>query len=53
VTWDALKTVEAANAVSIEDARKRLGESDPWKDYAALRQGLTKAALEALKVPPT
>jgi bifunctional non-homologous end joining protein LigD len=53
VTWDALKTVEASNAVSIEDARKRLGESDPWKDYAALRQGLTKAALEALKVPPT
>jgi hypothetical protein len=50
VTWDALKKVEAANVVSIEDARRRLDEPDPWDGYAALRQGLTKAALEALGV---
>ena len=50
VTWEALKKAEAANVVSIEDARRRLDEPDPWAGYAALRQGLTKAALEALGV---
>jgi bifunctional non-homologous end joining protein LigD len=48
VAWKSLAGVAAANAITLEDAAARLREPDPWKDYAAVRQGLTAPALKAL-----
>jgi len=48
VTWPALARQSGANAVDIPTAMKRLGEPDPWKGYATLKQRLTKAALKAV-----
>ncbi|MPY73900.1 MAG: hypothetical protein GEU87_06545 [Alphaproteobacteria bacterium] len=53
VSWKQLDSAAAANEVTIENARKRLGDPDPWKDYGDVRQGLNAAALRALGVPPT
>jgi bifunctional non-homologous end joining protein LigD len=52
VTWTALDGVAAANAVTLDEARKRLREPDPWNGYAAVRQELTASALQALGIPP-
>lgn len=53
VSWKQLESAAAANAVAIGDARKRLGDPDPWKGYGDVRQGLNAAALRALGLPPT
>ena len=50
VTWPALARQPGANAVTVGTAMKRLGEPDPWKGYAKLKQRLTKAALKAVGV---
>ncbi|HKY94321.1 MAG TPA: DNA ligase D [Kiloniellales bacterium] len=50
VSWPALGRQPGANAVTIETAMKRLGEPDPWKGYAKLKQRLSKAALKAVGV---
>ena len=50
VTWPALGRQSGANAVTIATAMKRLGEADPWKGYATLKQRLSKAALKAVGV---
>ena len=50
VTWAALDGIAAANAVTLVEARARLGELDPWDGYAAVRQELTPSALKTLGV---
>jgi bifunctional non-homologous end joining protein LigD len=40
LTWAALDGVAAANAISLETAKARLAEDDPWAGYDAVRQGL-------------
>jgi bifunctional non-homologous end joining protein LigD len=50
VSWPALARQPGANAVTIATAMKRLGEADPWKGYAKLKQRLSKAALKAVGV---
>jgi bifunctional non-homologous end joining protein LigD len=50
VTWEELKSVEAANQFSIADAAA-LAEKDAWEGYFDLRQGLTKALLDKIGQP--
>ena len=50
VTWEELAGLKAANVFSIEDARTRLSQADPWEDYDSVRQGLTKAGLKRIGI---
>lgn len=50
VGWKELAQVKAGNAVAIPKALDRLGEPDPWKGYADLRQRLTAESFKALGV---
>ncbi len=50
VSWAELDGIDAANVVTIESARERLREPDPWQDYAGVKQSLTAATLRALGV---
>jgi bifunctional non-homologous end joining protein LigD len=51
LTWPALKAAHAANQMSIPSARAALqaGENG-WAGYSGITQGLSAAALRALKV---
>jgi bifunctional non-homologous end joining protein LigD len=48
VTWEELAGLKAANLFSIDDARARLSQADPWEDYDSVRQSLTKAGLKRI-----
>lgn len=50
VTWQELEHIEAANIVNLANAMPRLADPDPWAGYDDVRQGLRKAALDALGV---
>jgi bifunctional non-homologous end joining protein LigD len=54
VSWAALKTVAAANSVSIREADAALAAGENgWAEYGKIRQRLSAAALRALNVEPT
>jgi len=46
VSWDELKTLEAANTFRVGDMDARMKEPDPWADAAAWRQAITKEMLK-------
>ncbi|MEQ8179447.1 MAG: DNA ligase D [Amphiplicatus sp.] len=50
VSWKELKAVEAADQYTLENIDKRIAKlkSDPWADYFAIRQSVTKAMLDAV-----
>lgn len=48
VGWEELKTLKSANAFSLAEAAARANAADPWKDYFALTQTITKAMLSAV-----
>lgn len=50
VTWQELAGLKSANVFSIEDARARLSQPDPWEGYDSLRQSLTKAGLKRIGI---
>lgn len=50
VTWEELAGLKSANAYSIDNARVRLSQADPWEDYDSLRQSLTKAGLKRIGI---
>lgn len=39
ISWDELDTV-APNGIKMEDALRRIGEGDPWKDFYSIKQKL-------------
>ncbi|MGV3491263.1 MAG: non-homologous end-joining DNA ligase [Devosia sp.] len=49
VGWDELDKLKAANVFTLETAAERAKSPDPWPDYFALRQSITKEMLA--KVP--
>jgi bifunctional non-homologous end joining protein LigD len=40
VSWLALGRIADAHPVNVANAARRLGRSDPWQDYASVRQAL-------------
>ena len=48
VSWSELDGIEAASAVTIENADERLRRKDPWADYHRVNQSLKVGALRAL-----
>ena len=48
VGWDELERLDRANGFDTETVVARLDEADPWADYGAVRQSITKAMLEAV-----
>src|SRR5262249_52421494 len=42
VSWIELKTIPSANAFKLKDMAARLGEPDPWSDYAKSAVTITK-----------
>ncbi|MEF2553412.1 DNA ligase D [Aurantimonas sp. A2-1-M11] len=48
VTWDELSELDAANGFTLATVLARLDTPDPWEDYAAVRQSLTKAMQKAV-----
>jgi bifunctional non-homologous end joining protein LigD len=50
VTWDDLKTLNAANLFGIAEAAARAKAADPWPDYFEQKQKLTKTMLKAVGV---
>ncbi|MEO6394624.1 MAG: DNA ligase D [Devosia sp.] len=46
--WDELETLKAANGFSLEEAAARAKAPDPWKNYFALTQTITKSMLSAV-----
>jgi bifunctional non-homologous end joining protein LigD len=51
VGWDELETVKAANQFDIGAAAARAKEPDPWPDYFAHTQSITKGMVEAVAGP--
>ena len=45
VSWDELKSLDAANTFHISDMERRLAEPDPWKEAEGWKQSLTKAMM--------
>ena len=43
VSWAELKTIPSAGAFVLKDMAQRLGERDPWDDYAKCAVTITKA----------
>lgn len=48
VSWEELKSLDAANVFHIEDMEERLAGPDPWQGSDGWRQSVTKAMLKAL-----
>ena len=48
VSWDELKSLDAANGFRPETVIERLSESDPWGQYSSTRQSITKAMMRKL-----
>ncbi|BDA82907.1 ATP-dependent DNA ligase [Aureimonas sp. SA4125] len=48
VSWDELDGLEAANLFRLDEVVARLEKPDPWADYGAVRQSLTKTLLKKL-----
>ena len=48
VAWDELETIDSANAFSLEAAATRVNGPDPWKDYFANTQSITRAVVSAV-----
>ncbi|HEY9055705.1 MAG TPA: DNA ligase D [Aurantimonas sp.] len=46
VGWDELETLDRASGFDIKAVLQRLQEDDPWSDYGAVRQSITKAMLK-------
>ncbi len=48
VSWDDLETLDRANGFSLGEAAARAAAPDPWKDYFALTQSITKAMVSSV-----
>ncbi len=48
VSWEELKSLDAANVFHIGDVEKRLAAPDPWEGSDGWRQSVTKAILKAV-----
>jgi bifunctional non-homologous end joining protein LigD len=48
VSWEELETLDRANGFTPDRVIERLGEPDPWADYATVRQSVTKAMIAAV-----
>ncbi|MDB5474150.1 MAG: ligD [Devosia sp.] len=48
VSWEELETIEAANQFSLAAAAGRAKQPDPWKDYFAVSQTVTKTMLNKI-----
>ena len=48
LSWDELKTIEAANVFSLEAAAAHAKARDPWPGYFDLTQSITKGMLNAV-----
>lgn len=47
VSWDELDKLESAAHFTLANIDKRLRATDPWRDYAGVRQSITKAHIAA------
>ena len=45
VSWDELKSLDAANSFHIVDMEKRLAMADPWKEADGWKQSITRAMM--------
>ena len=46
VSWEELKSLDAANVFRLADMEKRLAMADPWADADTWKQSITKAMLK-------